>query len=163
MMKALIAEDRVADRKLLRYYLEQQGAEVVEAADGAQGLALAMEHRPDLIISDAQMPNVDGFQFLREVRNAPELLGTPFIFYSAVYTGQQDRELAESLGADAFIVKPKDPTEFWQEMQVALKSVRNKKRQQCETLLREEDAFLQKYSAVVAGKVGEQVEDVGLD
>lgn len=157
-MKALIAADRDVDRTLLRYYLEQHGAEVVEAADGAQGLELALEHHPDLIISEIQMPKVDGFQFLREVRNAPELLGTLFIFYSAVYTVSRDRELAESLCADAFIVKPKAQAAFWADLQAALKAVRKKKRQQCEILLREEDAFLQKYSAVVAERVGAQVE-----
>ncbi len=157
-MKALIVEDRPEDRKLLRLYLEQNGAEVVDAADGAIALEMAFKHHPDLIVSDAQMPVMDGFQLLREVRQAPELLGTLFIFYSAVYTGNQDRELAESLGADAFIIKPKEPAAFWSELRSTLKKVRQKKRRQCEAKLREEHAFLQKYSAVVAEKVGEQVE-----
>ncbi len=156
-MKALIADDNAEDRRVLRYYLNAQGAVVHEAVDGAEGYDLALEQKPDLIISDALMPNVDGFQFLRNVRNAPALLGTPFIFYSAVYTGQEDQELALSLGADAFIVKPKDPDEFWQEVQHALEEVALNKRKAREEVIKEEALFLKKYSTILAKKVEEKV------
>src|SRR6185369_927273 len=106
-MKTLVVDDNAADRKILRYLLERRGCEVIEATNGAEGLAAARSHKPALIISDALMPKMDGFQFLRKVKIDPVLRTIPFIFYSTVYTGSRDEKLAMSLGADAFVVKPK--------------------------------------------------------
>jgi CheY-like chemotaxis protein len=62
-MKILIAEDNVDDRKMLKFNLEHHGCEVIEASDGAEGLHLADTKKPDVIVSDALMPVMDGFQF----------------------------------------------------------------------------------------------------
>ncbi|HXC92766.1 MAG TPA: response regulator, partial [Geobacteraceae bacterium] len=62
-MKTLVVDDNAADRKILRYVLERRGWEVIEAADGEEGLIMARNHGPGLIISDALMPKLDGFQF----------------------------------------------------------------------------------------------------
>lgn len=159
-LKALIADDHAEDRKVLRYYLEARGGQVFEAADGAEGFELAIAQKPDLIISDALMPNVDGFQFLKNVRSSHELLGTPFIFYSAVYTGQQDQDLAFSLGADAFIVKPKDPEEFWAEVKSVLDKVVQHKRQIRDEVVEEETLFLKKYNVILAKKVEQTVSEL---
>src|SRR6185369_297950 len=104
-MKTLVVDDNAADRKILRYLLERRGCEVIEAADGSEGLTMAEIHVPALIISDALMPKMDGFQFLRKIKTDPALRNIPFIFYSSVYTGTRDEQLAMSLGADAFVVK----------------------------------------------------------
>jgi len=79
----LIVDDNADDRLLLRYYLEHFHCRIVEAADGAEGLSAALREKPRLIISDALMPGMDGFQFLREVRRSPEIRDVPFVFYSA--------------------------------------------------------------------------------
>lgn len=102
-MKILIVEDIADDRRLLRYNLEHHGCEVIEAADGQEGLAMAKAHKPDMIISDALMPKMDGFQFLRAVKTDDSLKEIPFVFYSATYTGYKEAELAISLGAEEFI------------------------------------------------------------
>lgn len=86
-MKVLIVEDNDVDRLYLRYSFEGRGWEVSEAGDGLAGLDLAGRIRPDLIISDAMMPRLDGFQFLRTLKTDGDLSPVPFVFYSAVYTG----------------------------------------------------------------------------
>src|SRR3989304_3531070 len=115
-MKALIVDDNIPDRKILRANLEHHGYEVMEAEDGQAGLEQARRQKPDLIISDALMPKMDGFQFLRAVKKEDPLKSIPFVFYSAVYIGYKEAELAIALGAEAFIIKPKAPEEFWTEL-----------------------------------------------
>jgi len=112
-MNILIVEDNANDRKLLRYTLEHHGCTVIEARDGEEGLDLAFHHLPDIIISDAIMPRMDGFQLLRALKADPYLKSIPFLFYSTTYTCELEEPLALSLGADAFVVKPTEPEELW--------------------------------------------------
>jgi CheY-like chemotaxis protein len=96
----------------MRKMLESSGYKVQEAADGRQALETARLHKPDLIISDALMPVMDGFQFCRKVKGDKDLNHIPFIFYTATYTEEKDQELALKMGADKFIRKPVEPDEF---------------------------------------------------
>ncbi|HEX2767652.1 MAG TPA: response regulator [Geobacteraceae bacterium] len=112
-MRILLVDDNAAGRMLLRQVLENHGCEVMEAANGDEGLQMARNIGPALIISDVFMPKMDGFQFLHEVKTDPVLQRVPFVFYSSVFADRNDEELAMSLGAAAFIVKPKDSDEFW--------------------------------------------------
>jgi PAS domain S-box-containing protein len=153
----LIVDDCDDDRLLLRYYLESFHCRIIEASDGAEGLAAALRERPDLIISDANMPEMDGFQFLRAVRRSPEIRDVPFVFYSAVYTGDRDAELALSLGALAFIAKPKDPEEFHTELDQIVRKLEKEKGAPCPTLLENDEAYLRSYSRVVAAKLVDKV------
>ena len=162
-MKMLIVEDNADDRKILRYNLERHGCyDVIEARDGEEGLELARIHRPGLIISDALMPRMDGFQFLRHLKTDPELKDIPFVFYSAVYTGYKEAELALSIGAEAFIVKPKEPEEFWDELQTILEGcqLRRKAPPVAVRSIEEEEEFLRKYSTIVATKLEEKVAEL---
>lgn len=159
-MKVLVVDDNAEDRKLLRYVLERQGCEVIEAADGEEGLAMAGSRRPDLIVSDALMPRMDGFQFLHRVRVAPELQKIPFIFYSAVYTGDKDEKLALALGADAFMVKPHEPDELWREIVAVLESGRPSRRMVKAGLIAEEEEYLRQYTHIVTAKIEEKVREL---
>lgn len=165
-MKILIVDDRMDDRKLLRYNIERRGHSVIEAGDGREGLELAAKHKPDLIVSDALMPGMDGFQFLRAIKADKNLKEIPFIFYSATYTGCKEEELAFSLGAVAFIVKPKEPEEFWKE----LTSIMGENGLVCAgkrtCLLEDKEEYLERYARIVAAKLEEKVcelEKAGVD
>lgn len=110
--KILIVDDRSVDRHLMRKMLESSGYKIQGAADGRQALEAARLHKPDLIISDALMPVMDGFQFCRAVKGDKDLNHIPFIFYTATYTEEKDEELALKIGADKFIRKPAEPDKF---------------------------------------------------
>lgn len=161
-MKVLIVDDNANDRKLLRYTLEREGCDaVVEGRDGLEGLELAKAHLPDLIISDAMMPGMDGFAFLRAVKTDPELKAIPFVFHSSVYTAARDEELALSLGAEAFIAKPKEPHEFWRELSAILDRIAAGVKKPPPPLpLEGGEEYLRRYSGVVAAKLEEKVREL---
>lgn len=160
-MKVLIVEDMPDIRSTLRSYMEMQGYEIVEAQDGQEGLELSAIHKPDLIISDVLMPRMDGFQLLRNIKQDETLKSIPFIFYSAVYQKEKEKELAYSLGADAFIVQPQTPRELFEEIQAVLKERNLKKRPITETMLIEsEEEFLRRHCEVVSTKLEEKVKEL---
>lgn len=98
----LIAEDEADIRNILRLYLEGEGYQVVEAADGEQALAAVREHSPDLAILDVMMPRLDGLAVTRALRQQSDI---PILILSA--KGQDnDKILGLNLGADDYIVKP---------------------------------------------------------
>jgi PAS domain S-box-containing protein len=152
-MKILIVDDNNDDRKMLRYVLETHGHDVMEACNGQEGLQTASAHRLDLIISDVFMPVMDGFQFLRNLRG---LCSVPFVFYSAVYDSNRDKQLAASLGADGYIIKPKDPVEFMEDIgRIVGEGVRDRFRG-----IEGDAEYLKKYSQVVVSKLEEKVREL---
>ncbi len=105
-MRILIAEDDDNSRVLLECLLASEGHTVQSVTNGMAGIQALFQTLPDLIISDILMPELDGFAFLRFVRNTQPLSRIPFVMYSATYVEPQDAALAQSLGANHFIVKP---------------------------------------------------------
>lgn len=157
-MKVLIVDDSGFERELLRYAIEKYGHETREAEDGVDGIQKAAIYKPDLIISDVFMPKMDGFQFLRRIKQDEALKSIPFVFYSAVYTGDRDIELIESLGASAFIVKPENPDEFLLKIKRLLEEgIKTEKKKVAKIQLEEDEAFLKNYSLVVVKKLEEKV------
>ena len=159
-MKALIVDDDGPSRRLLRAYLSSHPCEVIEAQNGQEGLAMAYDHLPDVIVSDAMMPVMDGFQLLREVKSDEKLKAVPFIFYSGFYTGDKEYALAMSLGADAFFTKPKSPDEFWTELGNVLEDCRTKKEKTSAERPVEEGEYLREYSSIVVAKLEEKVAEL---
>ena len=103
--RVLIVEDDVDIRTILRVFLERGGYEAGEAADGAEGLAKAESFRPDVILLDVAMPDLDGYEVCRVLKENPETKTIPVIFV----TGSADAELnrrAYQAGAVACITKP---------------------------------------------------------
>lgn len=157
----LTVEDNRNDRKILRMLLESKGCEVVEAENGAEGLDAALKHRPDLIISDGLMPGMDGFQFLREIKKSEAVKTVPFVFYSAMYTGDQEKDLAVSLGANAFIFKPRELNALWDDLSAVLQaSGRSDPLDTGTRRLEKDEEYLKKYSHVVALKLEEKVREL---
>ncbi|HWR96806.1 MAG TPA: response regulator [Candidatus Methanoperedens sp.] len=111
-MKILIVEDNSDSRLVLQKNLEHAGHTVVGAVNGRDALEKAREHRPDLIVSDILMPEMDGFGLCREIKSDERLRGKPFVFYTATYVDPADERLALSLGASRFILKPAENEEF---------------------------------------------------
>jgi CheY-like chemotaxis protein len=158
-MKILIVDDEAEGRKILKYYLESHGCETMEACDGQEGLDIALRQLPGLIISDALMPVMDGFRFLREVRKTPSLAAIPFAFYSATYTGDRDVELAMDLGADAFIIKPKELEEFWRELTHTFEGCTARKPRSAPLQITGEE-YHERYSSIVNAKLVEKCREM---
>lgn len=159
-MKVLIVDDSAPDRSILRHTFRAYGCEVVEAANGREGLVMAAAHKPDLIVSDALMPVLDGFGFLREIKADEALRDIPFIFYSAVYTGHNEEMLARSEGAEVFLVKPLEPEVLWREVQTLLKRRGDVAAVLADEELRGEEQYLREYSHVVVAKLEEKVKEL---
>ncbi|HZH29954.1 MAG TPA: response regulator [Pyrinomonadaceae bacterium] len=105
--KILVAEDDEVARRLMCMTLERQGFEVLTAEDGLQAYELAQSLRPDLIITDVNMPGADGAHFVRRVRDTEELAATPIVVTTGFGTGNATFTL--TVGADAYEPKPVNP------------------------------------------------------
>lgn len=105
MKKVLIADDKATSRELVRTVLEKNGYFVLEAADGIEALQNAREGRPDLIILDLQMPGLNGFAVLQELRHDRQFAATPILALTASAM-QGDRERAMEMGFNGYLTKP---------------------------------------------------------
>lgn len=105
-MRVLIVDDHPLNLKLLRVQLEAEGHEVREAANGAVALELLGIEPVDAVISDILMPQMDGFRLCLEIRKSEAIAHLPFILYTSTYSSPEDRQLAEIVGADRYVVKP---------------------------------------------------------
>ena len=109
-MNLLIVDDIATNRKLLRVTLEAEGYNILEAADGVEALQILAREAMDAVISDILMPNMDGFRLCHEIRKSERLHALPFIIYTSTYTSPDDMKLAQTVGADKYLMKPA-PTE----------------------------------------------------
>jgi CheY-like chemotaxis protein len=105
--KVLIVEDSPTTRAVIKVYLVGQYYEFIEATAGDQGLALAKQHRPDVIVVDLKMPGLDGFSLCRAVRADPRLRNTPVILLTSSKGEVVERE-AKLAGITHFMNKPID-------------------------------------------------------
>jgi two-component system, OmpR family, phosphate regulon response regulator PhoB len=112
MKRVLIVEDQADIRKLIRMTLEFEPYEIHEAANGTDGLQLAVDVQPDLILLDVMMPGeLDGLQVCARVRALPALQGTRVVLLTA--RGQtQDRDAGQEAGADEYLIKPFSPLQL---------------------------------------------------
>jgi len=105
MIKILVLEDELSIRENIVELLEDEGYLVLQASNGGDGVAVAMDMTPDLIISDVMMPVMDGYGVLKAVRAHPPLATTPFIFLTAK-ADKPDFRTGMELGADDYLTKP---------------------------------------------------------
>ncbi|MCW5553992.1 MAG: response regulator transcription factor [Verrucomicrobiae bacterium] len=107
MTRLLIIEDDEQTRENLQIILNMEGYAVSSAGDGRDGLKLAQSERPALIICDVSMPEMDGHEVLRQLRNDPKTAEIPFIFLTAQGERHQQRA-GMNMGADDYLCKPLD-------------------------------------------------------
>ena len=111
MKKILLIEDNPDILENTSEILELSNYEVYTAPNGKEGVAQALAHKPDLIVCDIMMPELDGYGVLHMVQKNPDLQNTPFIFLTAK-TEKDEIRKGMSLGADDYITKPFDPTDL---------------------------------------------------
>lgn len=103
--RILVVEDNVDMREFLQRILKRRGYGYLGAADGAEGVALALAERPDLILMDLALPVLDGYEATRILKANPDCAATPIIAVTA-HARVVDREHALEAGCDAYISKP---------------------------------------------------------
>lgn len=101
----LLVEDALTMRAFCRNALEQAGFRVVEAANGLEGVERCLEHKPDMVFSDINMPKMDGYQFVHAVRIGVEGREVPIIMLSTE-SAETDRLEAFRVGANFYCIKP---------------------------------------------------------
>jgi two-component system alkaline phosphatase synthesis response regulator PhoP/two-component system response regulator VicR len=113
MPRILAVDDEPNIVRLIQVNLERHGYQVETANNGAQALAKIRENRPDLLVSDVMMPEMDGFELLSSIRRDPALSDLPVIMLTAK---AQDANVMEgySRGADMYLTKPFNPAELLQ-------------------------------------------------
>ena len=119
MARILIIEDNPANIELMSFLLSAYGHAPLSAADGPRGVAAARSERPDLIACDVNLPGMDGFAVLAELKGDPALAGVPILAVTALaMTG--DREKVLAAGFDGYISKPIEPESFVAELEAFL-------------------------------------------
>jgi two-component system alkaline phosphatase synthesis response regulator PhoP len=106
--RVLVVDDEPKIRMTVRGYLEADGLEVVEAADGPSGLQAVTRERPDLVVLDVMLPGLDGFQVLRRIRETSRV---PVILLTA-RDEEVDRLIGFTTGSDDYVTKPFSPREL---------------------------------------------------
>jgi two-component system cell cycle response regulator DivK len=109
--RILIVEDQDDNRRILRDLLTSVGFELIEATTGAEGVRLAQSHRPDLILMDIQMPELDGYEATRLLKRQPDLRAIPIIVVTS-YALSGDDAKAKAVGADDYVTKPFSPRQL---------------------------------------------------
>jgi two-component system cell cycle response regulator DivK len=109
----LIVEDNEKNMKLVRDLLQFKGYRTLEAANVADGIALAAAHHPDLVLMDIRLPGEDGVTGLRRLRARPGLLAVPVVALTA-FAMREDRERLLDAGFDGYLSKPIDVQSFFE-------------------------------------------------
>lgn len=103
--KILLVEDDDALSGVYKSRLEMEGFEVLEVNNGEKALTAAVEFKPDLMLLDAMMPKMSGFDVLDTLRNTPGPASATRVIMLTALSQPKDKELAESLGVDDYLVK----------------------------------------------------------
>ncbi len=106
----MVIDDEPAWLKVTAHILKKRGYDVYTAANAEEALKVLPKYKPDLILSDLRMPDMNGFDLLYNLKNIPSAISTPVIFFSAIDDYEAKKE-AKKLGAVDFLVKPFDEEE----------------------------------------------------
>jgi two-component system, cell cycle response regulator DivK len=120
MPKILVVEDNEENRDSLSRRLQRRGYDVVIASDGKQGVALAQSEKPDVILMDLNMPELDGWEATRQIKAASETGAIPVIAMTA-HALSGDQETALAAGCDEYHTKPVDFPRLLSQIEAILK------------------------------------------
>ena len=109
--RILVVEDQEDLRGVLRDLFTNSGYIVIEAVDGAAGVASAKSDRPDIILMDIQMPIIDGYEATRQIKADPDLTSIPIVAVSS-FAMKGDEEKARAAGCDDYVTKPYSPVQL---------------------------------------------------
>lgn len=154
MTSILVVDDGATDRDLLATVLRYAGYTVFEAESGELGLALARSESPDLIIADILMPEMDGYELVRELRIESTTADIPVIFYTATYVIDEVRRLAAACGVSHMIVKPCEPDEVLYVVDDALSSTAES------VMALPSEAFYREHLRALNAKLLQKVEEL---
>jgi CheY-like chemotaxis protein len=161
LSRILVVDDKEENLYLLRALLQGHGHQAMLAHDGVEALSRAGEEPPDLVISDILMPGMDGFTLCRRWKGADSpLRHVPFVFYTATYTEPRDEQLALSLGADRFIVKPAEPAQFLRTITDILEEHERGRLQSRTDAPEPEVQFFREYNEVLIHKLEDKLEQL---
>lgn len=123
MSLILIVEDNEKNLKLVRDVLQFKGYQTIEAMTGLEGVRLALERKPDIILMDIQLPDIDGITALRQIRADPQTERIPVIAVSASVMPDEQQRIVAS-GFDAYITKPINLKSFLETVEKYARKVR---------------------------------------
>ena len=109
--KVLIVDDATTMRELVKFTLTKAGFEVIAAEDGAIGLKAALEHKPDLVVTDLNMPNMNGLELAAQLKQSDETKNIPILMLTTE-AGKDYAAKGKEIGILGWIVKPFDPEKF---------------------------------------------------
>src|SRR2546422_471201 len=112
MKTVLVVDDDPVILTIASKRLQAEGVRPLTAENGAEGLRMVREHRPDVVVLDLMMPKMHGYTLIQEIRNDPSL-GHVRILVTSAKTYSSDIERTRRLGADRYLSKPYDLQKFW--------------------------------------------------
>jgi chemosensory pili system protein ChpA (sensor histidine kinase/response regulator) len=101
----LVVDDSLSVRKVVQHMLARSGVKLTLAVDGADALAKLRESHHDIVFTDLEMPRMNGYELIREMRYVPQFRGVPVVVISS-RSAEKHRKQAADLGADAYLAKP---------------------------------------------------------
>lgn len=139
--RILVIDDDVDTLRLVGLMLQRQGYQVSAAANGSQGLAKAFEERPNLILLDVMMPDMDGYEVTRRLRKNPATASIPILMFTAK-TQLDDKVTGFEVGADDYLTKPTHPTELQAHVKTLLARSALQNTEDLETVSKEKHGYV---------------------
>ncbi len=161
-MKILIVDDNEDARMILRKTLQHDGYEVDEAPNGIEALKISEQTPPDIIVSDVLMPEMDGFRLCRKIKQNEQLRKVPFIFYTSTYTDPKNENLAMSLGAVRYIIKPIAIDKFLEIIREISGRINEKALDNDKTVTNKDDDLMRMYEDSIVSKLDKKIRELQL-
>ena len=156
MASILLIDDDAHQRAFAAMVLDEAGHQVREAADGQEGLRLALEQPPDLIVCDVVMPGMNGYQLVGAVRGEPDICTTPVILLTSL-AGRAQVRVGMTAGADDYLAKPFQPPELRDAVDALLRRRKAQFDAIAGTVMEDMDAALEQQREVLAARYESQL------